>query len=76
MPDHTNFDFGFPATPTPPLPAQRLWPGRSRPQIITDQYRVMLADPQGNLIGIGTEWGRGGPLARTVYAGRNSTRDL
>lgn len=76
MPDHTNFDFGFPAIPTPPAPATQLWPSRARPEIIVDQYRVMLADPDGNLIGQGTEWGRGNPLSRVVYAQRNSARDF
>ena len=76
MPDYTNFDFGFPVTPKRPDPPVTLWPTRSRPELITDQYRVMLADPDGNLIGFGTEWGRGNPLSRVVYAGRNSARDF
>lgn len=76
MLDGNNFDFGFPATPRQPQPATTLWPARSRPEILVDQYRVMLADPDGNLIGFDTNWGRGNPLSRVVYAQRNSTRDF
>lgn len=69
--------FGFPPTPTPPDPPQTLWPTRSRPELIVDQYRVMLADPDGNIVGAGAaDWGRGNPLSRIVYAQRNSARDL
>lgn len=76
MPDGNNFDFGFPVSPTPPDPPNQLWPSRSRPELVVDQYRVMLADPDGNLIGFDTNWGRGNPLSRIVYAGRNSARDF
>lgn len=76
MLDHTNFDFGAPVIPTQPLPPTTLWPRSTRPEIIVDQYRVMLADPDGNLVGGGTEWGRGNPLSRIVYAQRNSARDF
>lgn len=36
----------------PPDPPLVLWPAQSRPEIIVDQYRTMLADPQGNLVGL------------------------
>lgn len=70
------FDFGFPVPPDVPDPPTLLWPRGQRPAIIVDAWRVMLADPDGNLVGFGTDWGRNGPLARIVYAGRNSARDL
>lgn len=66
---------GWPPNVQFPDPPTTLWPGRSRPELITDQYRTMLADPDGNIIGFDTNWGRNAPLARIVYAGRNSTRD-
>jgi len=47
-----------------------------RPELIADDQRVMLADPDGNIIGFDTNWGRGGPLARVLYAQRSATRDL
>lgn len=60
----------------PPDPATQVWPGRTRPELIVDNQRVMLADNAGFLVGFDTNWGRGGALARTVYANRAGTRDL
>jgi len=37
----------------PPWPwRNRLWPVTERPQVMVDAWRVMLADPDGNLIGL------------------------
>lgn len=72
MPDGNNFDFGFPAVPNPPDPPMTLWPTQLRPELIVDQYRTMLADMDGNLIGLpGPQ-----PLARLLYAQRNQTRAI
>lgn len=51
-------------------------PKPSRPELINDQHYVFLVDPDGTYIGFDTNWGRGGPLSRLVYAGRSTTRDL
>jgi hypothetical protein len=47
-----------------------------RPDLIVDQHNVFLVDNDGNFIGVDTNWGRGGPLARLLYAGRSGTLDL
>lgn len=66
MPDGVNFQ------PPPPSPPTTLWPDRgNRAELIVDTWRVMLADPDGNLIGLPA-----GPIARVLYAGRSETRDL
>lgn len=41
-----------------------------RPSVIVDQYRTMLADPQGNLIGSDGDMGAAGRLGHLVYAQR------
>jgi hypothetical protein len=61
---------------TPPGPPTVLGPIPQRPVCIQDCFGVFLADPQGNLIGVDTNWGRGGPLARVLDAGRSETRNL
>jgi hypothetical protein len=60
----------------PPLPPQDLGPFPQRPLAIVDCWGVFLADPSGALIGVDTNWGRGGPLARVLNAGRSETRNL
>ena len=60
-------------TPDPPF---YLAPKPLRPELLVDDRAVFLADPDGNLIGIDGDWGRGGVLARLLYAGRSGTRDL
>lgn len=60
----------------PPLPPTDLGPFPQRPICLTDQQGVFLADPSGNLIGVDTNWGRGGPLARVLDAQRSETRNL
>jgi hypothetical protein len=54
----------------PPRPPATLWPGRTRPEVVVDTWRVMLADPEGNLIGFDAQWGRGAQIARIAYAQR------
>jgi hypothetical protein len=51
-------------------------PRGTRPETIVDNHNVFLIDPDGNFIGVDSNWGRGGPLARVLYAGRSGTRDL
>ena len=65
MPDGTNI-----------LPPTFIGPKPLRPELLVDHEGVFLADPEGNYIGVDTNWGRGGPLARLLYTGRSSTRDL
>lgn len=60
-------------SPDPPL---YVGPKPLRPELLVDHQGVFLADPDGNFVGVDTNWGRGGPLARLLYAGRSSTRDL
>ena len=67
---------GAALAPPPPAPPQLLGPFPQRPITIVDAWGVYLADPQGNLIGIDTNWGRGGPLARVLDAGPAETRNL
>ena len=66
--------------PRRPKPPKTLWPwpgSRTRPDVLVDQHRVLLADPDDNIIGLGADlWGRGGPIARVAYARRSNTRDL
>lgn len=76
MPDGLSSCPGWPFIPPSPGPPTTLWPTRSRPELLLDNQGVFLADPAGNLLGFDTNWGRGGPLSRIVYAQRNSTRDL
>jgi len=67
---------GFPFSRWPPRRPDRpvtLWPwpgSRNRPEVVVDLNRVMLADPDGNLVGY--DWYRGetGPMGRRVYADR------
>jgi len=75
-----------PATPLGNVrsrPAQRpvnLWPyghPLRRTQILTDPWRVLLADPDNNIVGHGENLrGHSGPLAREAFTGRSGTRDL
>ena len=51
-------------------------PEAARPYLIVDQRGVFLTDPDGNFIGFDGNWGRGGPLARIVYALPAETRDF
>lgn len=67
MPDGQNL---FP--PNPPDPPQTLWPKATRPEIIVDQYRVLLADPDGNLIGMPSPI----PIRRTLATTRNGIREF
>jgi hypothetical protein len=60
----------------PPQPPTLLGPVPQRPVCLVDAWGVFLADPAGNLIGVDTNWGRGGPLARVLDAGRSETRNL
>lgn len=60
-------------SPDPPI---YIGPKPLRPELLVDHQGVFLADPEENLIGLDTNWGRGGPLARLLYAGRSATRDL
>lgn len=76
VPPFPSWPPSLPPSLPPPAPAQVLWPSRSRPEFVVDCWRVMLADPEGNIIGFDTDWGRGGPLARVAYAERNGTRDF
>lgn len=58
------------------LPPVYVGPKPTRPELIVDRLGIFLADPDGNYIGDDGNWGRGGPLARLLYAGRSGTRDL
>jgi hypothetical protein len=53
-----------------------LGPVPQRPLCIVDAWGIFLADPDGSLIGYDTNFGRGGPLARVLDAGRSETRNL
>jgi len=65
------------ATSLPPaLPPVDLGPFPQRPITIVDAWGIYLADADGNLIGFDTNFGRGGPLARVLDAGRSETRNL
>ena len=65
------------ATSLPPaLPPTDLGPFPQRPICLVDCQGVYLADPSGALIGFDTNFGRGGPLARVLDAGRSETRNL
>ena len=66
--------FGWATSPPPPDPPTTLWPGRTRNELLVDTWGVMLADPQGNLIGLPNT--AGPPLARMLYAQRRETRNL
>lgn len=57
----------FDANTSPPL---FVAPIARRPSIIVDQYRIMLADPQGNLIGQDGDMGAAGRLGHLTYAQR------
>lgn len=67
---------GFFPPPRAPDPPTTLAPRPLRPELLVDQHGVFLADAEGNLVGFDTNWGRGGPLAKLLYAGRAGTRDL
>ena len=60
----------------PPAAPQDLGPAPQRPTCLTDAWGIYLADPDNNLIGFDTNWGRGGPLARVLDATRSETRNL
>ena len=60
----------------PPAPPTDLGPFPQKPLVLVDCWGIYLADPQDNLIGFDTNWGRGGPLARVLDAGRSETRNL
>ena len=66
-----GFNCGL-VTPPPTSPPVQLWPAQSRTELIVDTWRVMLADPEGNLIGLPGPT----PLQAVVYAGRAQTRAL
>lgn len=61
MPDGQNLLPRIPGA-NPPDPPLTLWPTQVRPELIVDQYRVVLADPQGNLVGLPGPM----PFARTL----------
>jgi len=63
-------------TTPPPLPPVLIGPVPQRPIVVVDAWGIYLADPDGNLIGFDTNWGRGGKLARVLDAGRAETRNL
>lgn len=65
----------FPPRRPPDAPVY-LAPRPARPELLVDQEGVFLADPENNLIGFDTDWGRGGVLAKLLYAGRAATRDF
>lgn len=58
------------------LPPTFVGPDGLRPTLLQDQHGVFLVDADGNYIGVDGNWGRGGPLARLLYAQRSQTRDL
>lgn len=51
-------------------PAYHWGPRPNRPSLISSQHNIFLIDPDGYFIGFDENWGEGGPLARTLYAGR------
>lgn len=57
------------------LPPVYVGPTGQRPELIVDQHNVFLVDNDGNYLGFDENWGRGGPLARGLYAGRSGTID-
>lgn len=57
-------------------PPEYIAPKPLRPELLVDNQGVFLADPTGYFVGVDTNWGRGGPLARLLYAQRSGTRDL
>ena len=66
-----------PSGPRRPAPATYLAPKPNRPELIVDQWRVLLADKDNNIIGLGDGlWGQGTPLARNIRAKRSGTRAL
>ena len=73
-PDQSWWDFSV-AIP-PPGPPTDLGPFPNRPICFVDAWGVFLADPNGALIGVDTNWGRGGPLIRLLDAGRDETLNL
>lgn len=45
-----------------------------RPEVLVDQYRVMLMDPTDqSIVGIDGLWGSAGHLGRLAYANRTSS---
>lgn len=72
MPDGQNFDFGFPVAPNLPDPPTMVSPPGSWPETIVDQYRVMLADPDGNIVGRPAP----APLMRILSTSRDLTRSF
>lgn len=60
----------------PPLPPTTLYPPEWRPIALSDAWGVLLADPDGNLVGTPGGLGRGGPVANLLDATRSSTRNL
>lgn len=57
-------------------PPHYVGPRPTRNEMLVDQHNVFLIDPDGYFVGFDTNDGRGGPLARVIYVGRSSTRDL
>jgi len=52
-------------------------PTADRPDLLVDQYRTLIADPDGNWIGQPGDLGGAGKLGRLVYAERTpSSRNL
>jgi len=58
-----------------PKPPSYVAPSPNRPELLVDAHRVMLADPDGFLIGLnGDEFWQGGPPGNLVYASRETSR--
>jgi len=76
VPAWTPWTWSGAIAPPPPAPPELLGPFPQRPITIVDAWGVYLADADGNLIGFDTNFGRGGPLARVLDAGRSETRNL
>lgn len=68
MPDGQNLF--LPATPQPPDPPVMLGSRPPWPELLVDQYRVMIADPAGNLVGMPAPV----PLARMLQTNRRQIR--
>ena len=60
----------------PPGPPTDLGHFPQRPLCLVDAWGIYLADPENNLIGFDSNWGRGGPLARLLDAQPDETRNL
>lgn len=51
-------------------PPTFIGPKGHRPEVLVDQYRVLLVDNEGNEIGQPGNYGAGGRIGRLVYASR------